>query len=103
MVEEEKIRQTKHKAGNRQRQQRQELEDACQQLRLRCALHQPGVEEDQERPDHHGAQGHLQTVDIGAPTTSVHATELIVRSEEHTSELQSRPHLVCRLLLEKKK
>src|SRR3989442_8063790 len=27
----------------------------------------------------------------------------LVRSEEHTSELQSRPHLVCRLLLEKKK
>src|SRR5690554_2553185 len=27
----------------------------------------------------------------------------IKRSEEHTSELQSRPHLVCRLLLEKKK
>src|SRR2546421_9177826 len=26
-----------------------------------------------------------------------------VRSEEHTSELQSRSHLVCRLLLEKKK
>src|SRR5271157_6292454 len=28
---------------------------------------------------------------------------LCKRSEEHTSELQSRPHLVCRLLLEKKK
>src|SRR5436305_4957407 len=28
---------------------------------------------------------------------------LAERSEEHTSELQSRPHLVCRLLLEKKK
>src|SRR3989442_2648532 len=28
---------------------------------------------------------------------------LDLRSEEHTSELQSRPHLVCRLLLEKKK
>src|SRR5690554_7764540 len=28
---------------------------------------------------------------------------LFIRSEEHTSELQSRPHLVCRLLLEKKK
>src|SRR3989449_7057133 len=28
---------------------------------------------------------------------------LVVRSEEHTSELQSRLHLVCRLLLEKKK
>src|SRR2546429_6400089 len=27
----------------------------------------------------------------------------LVRSEEHTSELQSRLHLVCRLLLEKKK
>src|SRR2546422_7960800 len=29
--------------------------------------------------------------------------ETVVRSEEHTSELQSRLHLVCRLLLEKKK
>src|SRR5258705_9051316 len=28
---------------------------------------------------------------------------LVVRSEEHTSELQSLRHLVCRLLLEKKK
>src|SRR5690625_6779527 len=28
---------------------------------------------------------------------------LVQRSEEHTSELQSRGHLVCRLLLEKKK
>src|SRR5437870_13272210 len=28
---------------------------------------------------------------------------LVIRSEEHTSELQSRGHLVCRLLLEKKK
>src|SRR5690554_7243676 len=33
-------------------------------------------------------------------TTAIHA---LARSEEHTSELQSRPHLVCRLLLEKKK
>src|SRR2546429_1493605 len=33
---------------------------------------------------------------------SVAARDL-VRSEEHTSELQSRLHLVCRLLLEKKK
>src|SRR5207253_10567406 len=28
---------------------------------------------------------------------------ILLRSEEHTSELQSRGHLVCRLLLEKKK
>src|SRR5687768_18046290 len=31
------------------------------------------------------------------------AARLVRRSEEHTSELQSRLHLVCRLLLEKKK
>src|SRR3989442_3291697 len=37
----------------------------------------------------------LLTFDFGIPE--------LARSEEHTSELQSRPHLVCRLLLEKKK
>src|SRR2546429_6175461 len=34
---------------------------------------------------------------------AAHAVDGIERSEEHTSELQSRLHLVCRLLLEKKK
>src|SRR5690554_6974535 len=34
---------------------------------------------------------------------STETTFYVLRSEEHTSELQSRPHLVCRLLLEKKK
>src|SRR5256884_3002116 len=34
---------------------------------------------------------------------SFRADDDAVRSEEHTSELQSRLHLVCRLLLEKKK
>src|SRR5690554_4521227 len=33
----------------------------------------------------------------------LHGCTIGDRSEEHTSELQSRPHLVCRLLLEKKK
>src|SRR3989449_5235456 len=33
----------------------------------------------------------------------VNSAAKILRSEEHTSELQSRLHLVCRLLLEKKK
>src|SRR2546429_2523290 len=33
----------------------------------------------------------------------VHRRPDLARSEEHTSELQSRLHLVCRLLLEKKK
>src|SRR2546422_7628851 len=32
-----------------------------------------------------------------------HTVRRVLRSEEHTSELQSRLHLVCRLLLEKKK
>src|SRR3712207_7014558 len=32
-----------------------------------------------------------------------HQSKRVVRSEEHTSELQSRQYLVCRLLLEKKK
>src|SRR5690554_7647214 len=36
-----------------------------------------------------------------SPMSHAHPPRL--RSEEHTSELQSRPHLVCRLLLEKKK
>src|SRR5690554_5169611 len=36
------------------------------------------------------------------PDLSEIAQLLFTRSEEHTSELQSRPHLVCRLLLEKK-
>src|SRR3989449_3391322 len=41
----------------------------------------------------------------GAAELGIHRGErgLGLRSEEHTSELQSRLHLVCRLLLEKKK
>src|SRR3712207_8365516 len=40
----------------------------------------------------------------GTPGVLVVRRELMAnRSEEHTSELQSRPYLVCRLLLEKKK
>src|SRR2546422_5279425 len=35
--------------------------------------------------------------------SGIHFARFVVRSEEHTSELQSRLHLVCRLLLEKKK
>src|SRR2546429_2874194 len=40
---------------------------------------------------------------IGNPTVDVLGDTALERSEEHTSELQSRLHLVCRLLLEKKK
>src|SRR5690349_22464439 len=40
---------------------------------------------------------------VGFLTTSSGSTATGARSEEHTSELQSRRDLVCRLLLEKKK
>src|SRR5690606_40418302 len=53
-----------------------------------------------ERALHRGDDGLLPLVeDIGDQRLSV----LAERSEEHTSELQSRENLVCRLLLEKKK
>src|SRR2546429_4199078 len=42
----------------------------------------------------------LRTISTPGPPL---ASESFARSEEHTSELQSRLHLVCRLLLEKKK
>src|SRR3712207_8332186 len=38
-----------------------------------------------------------------SPTFAASASRRFSRSEEHTSELQSRQYLVCRLLLEKKK
>src|SRR5436305_9501747 len=40
---------------------------------------------------------------IGSVPNTAAKVVIMIRSEEHTSELQSRPHLVCRLLLEKKK
>src|SRR5690625_6418759 len=50
--------------------------------------------------------GFLQKLGIGKKKESKKTKKKIrrkPRSEEHTSELQSRGHLVCRLLLEKKK
>src|SRR3989442_10925997 len=44
----------------------------------------------------------LQAI-IGSQEELLWPENVVCRSEEHTSELQSRPHLVCRLLLEKKK
>src|SRR5205809_6163995 len=41
--------------------------------------------------------------DPGESGTGFRPLPRVARSEEHTSELQSRLHLVCRLLLEKKK
>src|SRR2546422_4511508 len=44
----------------------------------------------------------VETIYFGGGTPTTLSSEQL-RSEEHTSELQSRLHLVCRLLLEKKK
>src|SRR5258708_20279776 len=54
----------------------------------------------------YGADGVLNYVGGASAFTMARRAELIdehPRSEEHTSELQSPDHLVCRLLLEKKK
>src|SRR2546422_5262926 len=56
-------------------------------------------------------RGAIGRIDRGEPSSDtvalreqvVQRGETEIRSEEHTSELQSRLHLVCRLLLEKKK
>src|SRR5437870_12507242 len=47
-------------------------------------------------------RGQSRSHRMGRPSRLLRARRR-VRSEEHTSELQSRGHLVCRLLLEKKK
>src|SRR5256885_5357281 len=49
---------------------------------------------------HRHAQGSPRNVGEVLPQPEIH---LAIRSEEHTSELQSPCNLVCRLLLEKKK
>src|SRR2546422_2686551 len=48
-------------------------------------------------------RSHLNLIADSHQPQAFDSALLILRSEEHTSELQSRLHLVCRLLLEKKK
>src|SRR5947207_9127685 len=50
-----------------------------------------------------GLLGEPQEVAVRVDGVPVGVREIRVRSEEHTSELQSHSDLVCRLLLEKKK
>src|SRR5690606_14491842 len=49
------------------------------------------------------AAGAVDNVPASSSPSRPHTLALPTRSEEHTSELQSRENLVCRLLLEKKK
>src|SRR2546429_1130547 len=71
--------------------------------RIECAL----IEQDgrkARRPEGKWWFSFLPNVSLGWQTAVAGAFALILtRSEEHTSELQSRLHLVCRLLLENKK
>src|SRR2546422_5391788 len=55
------------------------------------------------RPSQNGLHASEQFPDGEGLGDIVVSAEFKPRSEEHTSELQSRLHLVCRLLLEKKK
>src|SRR3712207_6989038 len=60
------------------------------------------------RADRPGRGSPRRLVSVRRPGQSTHALRTVggnleKRSEEHTSELQSRQYLVCRLLLEKKK
>src|SRR3712207_8714473 len=62
---------------------------------------------EQEAVLEHHAHGRPQLVDGQVPDVApAHphgaGRDVVERSEEHTSELQSRQYLVCRLLLEKK-
>src|SRR2546427_3575894 len=54
-------------------------------------------------PGHRGGQSSRHDLRVPAVPWSPLAGGGVVRSEEHTSELQSQSNLVCRLLLEKKK
>src|SRR3712207_7104409 len=78
------------------------LEARSAQLRLQ----QPVDLEDPRRVVHHDLDPDRLRVPVGDPDLLDRGGRERVdrdRSEEHTSELQSRQYLVCRLLLEKKK
>src|SRR5205809_5577262 len=76
----------------------------------KCELKECGFEEEpgvHRRPlPQDGSRNTGEVSRFFGNPVGVNLTELdgtVERSEEHTSELQSRLHLVCRLLLEKKK
>src|SRR5690606_41011503 len=68
-----------------------------------CALRlQPDMVIERAAVRHHRAEDHLVVAAKGPALPARHPGFEKDRSEEHTSELQSRENLVCRLLLEKK-
>src|SRR5690606_10626326 len=72
---------------------------ACQRMKSFCSLSMARVAPPVSWPNRLDSSKRRKTV--SRSVTGIVPSEL--RSEEHTSELQSRENLVCRLLLEKKK
>src|SRR6266498_4949592 len=89
------------------------MPEALQQL-VRHVGHAPGFVAKVAAPEFFAAVAKLDEAVSRAPGLTTYFRGQVLadappvvgkaeaRSEEHTSELQSRPHLVCRLLLEKK-
>src|SRR3712207_7827648 len=76
-------------------------EEAALECRHRDRVHAlAAYDDDAFRLTHRGEALRLTGELDGANTEALRA--VLARSEEHTSELQSRQYLVCRLLLEKK-
>src|SRR2546422_6866645 len=75
-------------------------------LSLHDALPILGFVDPTDFKDQFGVEGKVVLLTFGllSPNKGIeYVLNALPRSEEHTSELQSRLHLVCRLLLEKKK
>src|SRR5947208_11719738 len=76
-------------------------------IAVRCTVAVPGSRTPRPvAPGRNVAVGSIRgdvVMPIHVLHSAFHAADLTLRSEEHTSELQSPDHLVCRLLLEKKK
>src|SRR5437899_8418942 len=81
------------------------FDDAATTESYTLSLHDalPILKAQGDRPDRAHVGGDIVAAYAVAAGDPAHqAALLVVRSEEHTSELQSLRHLVCRLLLEKK-
>src|SRR2546422_3423209 len=77
--------------------------DASPDERLHLLDERPGIDDDAAADDAAAAMQDARGDRLEHVLLPSIPSGILHRSEEHTSELQSRLHLVCRLLLEKKK
>src|SRR5207247_6776431 len=82
---------------------REIIHDLIQRASAQLLAEDLGHDTVRERLDHIRTGGNHGLRDVLADGLGAALVRRILRSEEHTSELQSRVDLVCRLLLEKKK